>query len=141
VEPAKLAGDSVLDLMHLLAELIENAATFSPAETRVAVTGRRAGGHYVLTVTDQGPGMPEDDLAIAAEVLATAAPPATDAWHGLYAVGRLAERAAMTVHLRNGDDGGLVAEVHVPAALLSGDDRPTTGLAAAPSLAGVSGDE
>jgi signal transduction histidine kinase len=138
VEPARLAGASVIDLMHLLAELIENAVAFSPAETRVGVSGRHDGDRYVLTVTDQGAGMPEDDLRIAAEVLATSTPPATDAWHGLYAVGRLAERAALTVRLRNGDDGGLHAEVHLPAALLSGDARP-----AVPALAvsAVSGDE
>ncbi len=138
VEPVQLAGDSVVDLMHLLAELIENAVAFSPAETRVGVGGRHAGDRYVLTVTDQGPGMPEDDLRIAAEVLSDPTPPATDAWHGLYAVGRLAERAAMTVHLRNGDDGGLHAEVRLPATLLSADSSPA---ASAPVLVSVSGNE
>ena len=141
VEPDRLAGDSVIDLMHLLAELIENAVTFSPAETRVGVSGRHIGDRYVLTVTDQGPGMTEDDLRIAAEVLATSTPPETDAWHGLYAVGRLAERAALTVHLRNGNDGGLHAEVHLPAALLSGAARPTAESPAVPAMAAVSSDE
>ena len=135
VEPARLAGASVTDLMHLLAELIENAVAFSPADTRIGVSGRHAGDHYVLTVTDHGPGMTEDDLTIAAEVLSTATPPESDLWHGLYAAGRLAERAAMTVHLRNGDDGGLLAEVHLPAALLSAETRP------AEDLVAVSGDE
>lgn len=135
VEPAQLAGASVADLMHLLAELIENAVAFSPADTRVGVSGRSAGDRYVLTVTDHGPGMTEDDLRIAAEVLSTATPPATDTWQGLYAAGRLADRAAMTVHLRNGDDGGLLAEVHLPSALLPAGARDTSELVA------VSGDE
>jgi hypothetical protein len=39
----------------------------------------------------------------------------------------------MTVHLRNGDDGGLLAEVHLPAALLSGDTRPTAEIRAVPA--------
>lgn len=130
VEPAMLAGTAVTDLIHLLAELIENAVAFSPAQTRVRVSGRHAGGHYVLTVADQGPGMPEDDLRSAAEVLASATPPATDAWDGLYAAGRLAERAAVAVQLRNGADVGLLAEVRLPPALLAGDAQPTTELPA-----------
>ena len=148
VEPAALAGTAVTDLMHLLAELIENAVAFSPAETRVRVSGRHTGGHYVLTVADHGPGMPEDDLRIAAEVLAAATPPATDAWDGLYAAGRLAARAAITVRLRNGGEVGLLAELRLPPALLAGDAQPTAelpvlrpGPADSAALAGVnSGD-
>ena len=81
VEPAQLAGTAVTDLMHLLAELIENATALSAAETRVGVTGRRTSDGYLLTVTDHGPGMTQDDLRHAAEVLASTAPPAAQGTH------------------------------------------------------------
>jgi signal transduction histidine kinase len=119
VDPGALAAPVVTDVMHLLAELIENAVTFSPAETRVRVSGRRDADQYVLTVSDHGPGMTEDDLQNAAEVLGSATPPATHAWDGLYAAGRLAARAGIAVRLRNGDDGGLIAELSLPGTLLT----------------------
>lgn len=119
VEPVQLDGTAVTDLMHLMAELIENATTFAPAETRVRVTGSHQATGYRVTITDVGPGMTEDDLATAAQVMADPAPPAGGTWWGLYSVGRFAARRDITVVLRNGLDGGLVAEVTVPAGLIS----------------------
>jgi signal transduction histidine kinase len=139
VEPVALTGPAVTDVLHLLSELIENAAVFSPAETRVGVDGRWDDDGYVLTVADHGPGMTEDDLAIAADVLASATPPATDAWDGLWAAGRLAGRAGATVTLRNGGEGGLRAEVRLPAALLMAPEEDPGDRA--PAAAGVGGDE
>jgi K+-sensing histidine kinase KdpD len=109
----------VTDLMHLLAELIENATAFSPAETRVRVTGSHQATGYRITITDVGPGMTSDDLATAAEVMADPAPPAGGTWWGLYSAGRFAARRGISVALHNGLDGGLTAEVTVPAALIS----------------------
>lgn len=130
VEPALLDGVAVTDLMHLLAELVENAATFAPAETRVRVTGVHQADGYRITVTDVGPGMTEDDLTTAAQVMADPAPPAGGTWWGLYSVGRFAARRGITVALHNGLDGGLVADVTVPAAMISpappvADEEPT----------------
>lgn len=130
VEPVLLAGDAVTDLMHLLAELIENGTTFAPAETRVRVTGSSDPAGYRVTVTDVGPGMDEDDLVRAVEVLADPSPPAGGTWWGLYSAGRFAARHGIVVELHNGADGGLTAEVTVPAALLSpaelrDDNEPT----------------
>ena len=119
VEPARLAGDAVTDLMHLLAELIENAATFAPAETRIRVTGAPGTDGYRILVTDAGPGMDEDDLVTAAEVMAQPDPPAGGTWWGLYAVGRFAARHGISVTLGNSPGGGLTAAVTVPAALVS----------------------
>jgi K+-sensing histidine kinase KdpD len=126
VEPVGLAGTAVTDLMHLLAELIENGTTFAPAETRVKVTGAGDPAGYRITVTDVGPGMDDEDLVTAAAVLAAVDPPPGGTWWGLYAVGRFAARHGITVALRNGTDGGLAAEVTVPAALLSAVE-PETG--------------
>jgi signal transduction histidine kinase len=130
VEPVLLAGDAVTDLMHLLAEVIENGTTFAPAETRVRVTGSSHPTGYRITVTDVGPGMDEDDLARAVEVLADPSPPPGGTWWGLYSAGRFAARHGIVVELHNGADGGLTAEVTVPAALLSpaelmDDNEPT----------------
>lgn len=118
VEPVALAGPAVTDLMHLLAELIENAATFGPAETRVGVSGTHLAEGYRITVTDVGPGMTEDDLATAAQVMDDPEPPAGGTWWGLYATGRFAARHGIAVALHNGLDGGLVAEVVVPSHLI-----------------------
>jgi signal transduction histidine kinase len=130
IEPAQLDGVAVTDLMHLLAELVENAATFAPAETRVRVSGSHRDDGYRITVADVGPGMTEDDLATAAQVMADPEPPAGGTWWGLFAVGRFAARRGFTVTLRNGLDGGLVAEVIVPSTLISPaqpvtDNEPT----------------
>lgn len=50
-------GGAVADLTHLLAELIENAAQFSPPHTKVRVTGEPVGAGYVVEVEDRGLGM------------------------------------------------------------------------------------
>jgi anti-sigma regulatory factor (Ser/Thr protein kinase) len=119
VEPAGLAGPAVADLTHLLAELIENATSFSPAQTRIRVSGERcADDGYAVTVTDSGVGMPADDLATAREVMADPLPPAGGAWWGLYAVGRFAARHGIAVHLTTMPNGGLAARVLIPASLV-----------------------
>ncbi|GAA2915019.1 hypothetical protein Acy02nite_33060 [Actinoplanes cyaneus] len=128
LDPVTLAGPAVTDLMHLLAELVENAATFAPAETTVRVAGEHVADGYRITVTDVGPGMTADDLATAARVMAEPEPPTGGTWWGLYAAGRFAARHGIAVTLANGFDGGLVAEVLVPTTLigpLAGDNETT----------------
>jgi signal transduction histidine kinase len=124
VEPAALAGPAVADLIHLLAELIENATSFSPANTRVRVTGERGDDCYAVTVVDSGPGMPADDQATAREVMSDAAPPASGAWWGLYAVGRFADRHGIAVSLSVASTGGLAAQVRIPTSLVVGPAEP-----------------
>jgi signal transduction histidine kinase len=118
IEPAHLAGRAVTDLMHLLAELIENATTYAPAQTRVRVTGTLRPTGYAVTVTDVGPGMTDDDLSTAHLVMSDPTPPASGTWWGLYAVGRFADRHGLSVRLSNAPIGGLVAEVAIPGALI-----------------------
>ncbi|MFI1996215.1 nitrate- and nitrite sensing domain-containing protein [Actinoplanes sp. NPDC020271] len=128
VEPVTLAGPAVTDVVHLLAELAENAATFAPAETPVQVSGEYVPDGYRITVTDAGPGMTADDLATAARVMSEPDPPAGGTWWGLYATGRFAARHGITVALSNGFGGGLVAEVLVPSSLIGAvtSDNDTT---------------
>ncbi|MEU4245537.1 nitrate- and nitrite sensing domain-containing protein [Actinoplanes sp. NPDC026619] len=127
VAPAGLAGSAITDVMHLLAELIDNATTYSPPDTRVRVGGvRDADGGYTFTITDVGPGMSELDLATAEEVMADEEPPADGVWWGFHAIGRFAARHDITVRLEAGAGGGLVATVVLPADLITdpGDDGP-----------------
>ncbi|WP_433305258.1 sensor histidine kinase [Actinoplanes sp. CA-030573] len=126
IEPAALAGEAVLEITHLLAELIDNAIAYSPAETRVRAGGHWVDGGYTVTVADAGPGMSDLDLDHARQVMATPRPPGSGVWLGFYAVGRFAARWQAGVELRRGPAGGLVAEVRLPAGLVSPPipDRP-----------------
>ncbi|NRQ34413.1 HAMP domain-containing protein [Nonomuraea sp. NN258] len=116
-----VAGQAVNDVIHLLAELIENALSFSPRETRVTVSGSRIdGGGVMLSITDSGIGMTQEELAQANERLTDA--PIVDVSvsrrMGLFVVARLAHRHGIRVQLRPHGSGGLTAMVLVPESLL-----------------------
>ncbi|MFC7760555.1 nitrate- and nitrite sensing domain-containing protein [Catellatospora bangladeshensis] len=61
-EPAALAGHAAGDVIHLLAELMENAVQFSPPHTDVHVLGRAVPGGYLVEIEDRGLGMADDAL-------------------------------------------------------------------------------
>ncbi|MEU4230430.1 nitrate- and nitrite sensing domain-containing protein [Nonomuraea sp. NPDC026600] len=116
-----VAGQAVNDVIHLLAELVENALSFSPRETRVTVSGSRIdGGGVMLSITDSGIGMTQDELAGANDRLTDA--PIVDVSvsrrMGLFVVARLAHRHGIRVQLRPHGSGGLTAMVLVPESLL-----------------------
>ncbi|WP_327589980.1 sensor histidine kinase [Nonomuraea sp. NBC_00507] len=115
-----LAGPAVNDTVHLLAELIENAVSFSPRDTRVVVSTGRMEGGIMVSVADTGIGMTHDELVRANERLARV--PEVDVSvsrrMGLYVVARLAYRHGIRVHLRPHETGGLIAMVLLPDALL-----------------------
>jgi signal transduction histidine kinase len=117
---ADVVGHAVSDVVHLLAELIENAAVFSPPGTRVQVTGEPTPHGYLLEIEDQGIGMTAEELAKANQQLAN--PPAIDLARaqrlGFYVVGRLAARDGIKVRLRRSWFGGLAALVLLPLSLL-----------------------
>lgn len=121
----QVAGHAADDVSHLLAELLENATTFSPPEAKVKVSGRLLdSGEVVLSVVDEGIGVTEDRLESLNSRLST--PEAYDeepeAEHGLglglYVAGRLAARHGVTAELRAPRHGGTEALVVVPATLL-----------------------
>ncbi|GAB2730168.1 nitrate- and nitrite sensing domain-containing protein [Streptomyces bullii] len=117
---ASVIGAAVADLTHLLAELIENAAQFSPPHTRVRVTGEPVGNGYALEVEDRGLGMGRESLAEANRRIAESE--ALDLFDsdrlGLFVVSRLAARHGIKVHLRTSPYGGTTAVVLLPTALL-----------------------
>ncbi|MEV4801120.1 nitrate- and nitrite sensing domain-containing protein [Nonomuraea sp. NPDC049421] len=125
-----IAGQAVTDVVHLLAELVENAVSFSSRDTKVIISSSRIdGGSLLLSVTDHGIGMTADELAEANWRLAN--PPVVDVSvsrrMGLFVVGRLALRHNIRVQLRRQDIGGLTAMVLVPPALLTGVPGPVPG--------------
>jgi hypothetical protein len=124
----RLAGRAVGDLIHLLAELLENAASFAPPHTQVRVLGELVGNELALQIEDRGLGMSEAELAEANQRLA--APPMFDPAHsarlGLLVVSRLAARQNITVRLRTSPFGGVTAVVLVPAELVLADSGEST---------------
>ncbi|MEU0166377.1 nitrate- and nitrite sensing domain-containing protein [Streptomyces iakyrus] len=117
---AAVAGAAVADLTHLLAEIIENAAQFSPPHTRVRVTGEPVGNGYAVEVEDRGLGMGKETLAEANRRIAQSE--ALDLFDsdrlGLFVVSRLAARHDVKVHLKTSPYGGTTAVVLLPTALL-----------------------
>ncbi|MFD8144822.1 nitrate- and nitrite sensing domain-containing protein [Streptomyces sp. NPDC059708] len=117
-----VAGGSVADLTHLLAELIENAAQFSPPHTRVRVSGEPVGAGYVLEVEDRGLGMGREALAGANRRIEQSED--LDLFDsdrlGLFVVSRLSARHGIRVHLRPSPYGGTTAVVLLPLSLLQG---------------------
>jgi signal transduction histidine kinase len=120
----ELPGPAATDLAHLLAELLDNAAAFSPPTLPIAVTGAADGDDYLIEVTDRGLGMTDQELAWASQRLAGAAAgdPAGQAAGdrlGLVVAGRLAARNGFGVRLGRSPAGGVTAAVRVPGRLLS----------------------
>ncbi|MFV2194817.1 nitrate- and nitrite sensing domain-containing protein [Nocardiopsis sp. LOL_012] len=114
-------GRPVNDIIHLVAELVENATSFSPHDTEVLVSAKTLdNGGVQVDVTDSGIGMaPEDLAAINARL---AAPPVVDVAvsrrMGLFVVSRLAHRHSVTLQLMEAHGGGTTARAILPPDLL-----------------------
>src|SRR5215472_7032029 len=139
-----LAGPAVADVVHLLAELIENATVFSPPNTVVRVQGELAGRGFAIEVEDRGLGMAEERLAEINRDLASL--PAFDLASsdrlGLFIAGRLAHRHDIMIALRSSVYGGTTAVVIIPKSLVVTDDSQVPALATAgralqPAVAGA----
>ena len=119
-DPAMVTGIVTTDLVHILAELIENALSFSPPAAPVDVYGRFLEGGYVIVIVDSGIGMSSDDLATANQRLEGlgADGEVPGRYLGHFVAGRLAARHGIAISLQPSHSGGLVARVKVPAPLL-----------------------
>ncbi|MQS15113.1 HAMP domain-containing protein [Streptomyces kaniharaensis] len=116
-----LLGSAVADVTHLVAELVENAAVFSPPTTQVTVQGEVVAHGFALEIDDRGLGLSEQALAEINERLAVEQEfdlADTDRL-GLFVVSRLARRHGIRVHLRPSPYGGTTAVVLVPRELLA----------------------
>ncbi|WP_245716478.1 sensor histidine kinase [Micromonospora humi] len=122
-----VVGHAVGDLVHLFAELLENATTFSRPDTVVRVVVEADGPGALVEIVDRGLGMSPAALAEANAVLAE--PPAPDVGAsermGLFVVSHLGSRHGLRVQLRPGREG-LVTRVRIPADLLA--ETPPPGL-------------
>ncbi len=118
VQPGiQVVGQAVNDIVHLVAEIVENATTFSPEDTQVYVTGQPlTSGGVLLDITDNGVGISEQEMAHANWRLDN--PPVVDVAvsrrMGLFVVGRLAARHGVRVRLRHAQSGGLTALIWLP---------------------------
>jgi signal transduction histidine kinase len=124
-------AQAVSDVVHLAAELVENATSFSAAESPVTITARLlSSGGLLLEITDQGVGMAEDEMAHANWRLDN--PPTVDVAvsrrMGLFVVARLAARHGIRVRLRPAETGGLVALVWLPDEAITDEAAGPSGL-------------
>ncbi|MFD9288081.1 nitrate- and nitrite sensing domain-containing protein [Streptomyces sp. NPDC060030] len=127
VPATEVAGRVVNDLVHLLAELLENATSFSSPQTKVRVTGHALpDGRVLVEIHDTGIGLSPEDLAAINERLA--APPTVDVSvsrrMGLFVVGRLSLRHGIRIQLRPSDSGGTTALVMLPMEVAHGGKQP-----------------
>ncbi|MFI9305878.1 sensor histidine kinase [Streptomyces triculaminicus] len=121
---AEIHGLAVTDLVHLLAELLENATSFSSPHTKVRVTATRLpDGRVMVEIHDKGIGLTAEDFADINHKLAN--PPTVDAAisqrMGLFVVGRLATRHGIRVQLRpSGEQAGTTSLVMLPDVITHG---------------------
>ncbi|WP_030456331.1 nitrate- and nitrite sensing domain-containing protein, partial [Herbidospora cretacea] len=114
-------GGSVADYIHLFAELIENATTYSPPQTEVSVRGETVAKGFAVEIEDRGLGLGPAELEKINSRLAS--PPEFDLADtdrlGLVVVGRLATRLGVRVELRQSPFGGTTAIVLIPSSALA----------------------
>ncbi|WP_329063011.1 nitrate- and nitrite sensing domain-containing protein [Streptomyces sp. NBC_01429] len=130
VPATEVAGRVVNDLVHLLAELLENATSFSSPQTKVRVTGHALpDGRVLVEIHDTGIGLSPEDLAAINERLAS--PPTVDVSvsrrMGLFVVGRLSLRHGIRIQLRPSDSGGTTALVMLPVDVAHGGKKGPVG--------------
>jgi signal transduction histidine kinase len=115
-----VAGSAVTDVIHLLAELIENATTLSPPFTQVRVAGEIVANGFAIEIEDRGLGMTPSRMAELNERLSNPPDvnPANTEQLGLFVVGNLARRHGIGVMLRPSPYGGTTAVALIPQRLI-----------------------
>lgn len=121
IEPAHITGSVVAEVAHLLAELIENALSFSPPDSDVEIEGRRTSAGYLVAIVDHGLGMDTQALAEANVRLSGTASFMAEPTRflGHFVVGALARKCGVEVRLGEAPAAGVVARVLIPVALLT----------------------
>ncbi|SFN63874.1 sensor histidine kinase [Nocardia asteroides NBRC 15531] len=123
----RIASHAVADVIHLLAELMDNATAFSPPEAQVTVSGVVVGRGIAVEIIDQGLGMPEQEIAARNALLAdppqfSVATLSGSSRLGLFVVATLAGRHGISVRLSESVYGGVRAVVLIPSALAEAAD-------------------
>jgi signal transduction histidine kinase len=121
---AALIGPAVADVIHMLAELAENATIYSPPNTPVRIHGDQVGRGYAIEIEDRGLGITAEKLAKINHDFAQ--PPPFDLSGseqlGLFVAGQLARRHDIQITLQASPYGGVTAIVLIPKSLVA-DDR------------------
>jgi signal transduction histidine kinase len=134
--PAALVGPAVADVIHMIAELAENATIYSPPNTPVRVHGDVVGRGFAVEIEDRGLGISEEKLAEINNNLAS--PPQFDLSGseqlGLFVAGQLAKRHDIRITLQGSPFGGTTAVVLIPKALVV-DGSADGGVPALPTTA------
>ncbi|WP_320778095.1 nitrate- and nitrite sensing domain-containing protein, partial [Streptomyces sp. CRN 30] len=145
-EEVYVAPPAVADVIHLLAELIDNATSYSPAPSPVTVRAATVAKGLAVEIEDRGLGMSDEDYAAFNEQLAQApqfdvVALADDLRLGMFVIARLATRHGITVTLRPSPYGGTTAIVLVPHEIVvrEGADEPAAGSGPGPVLGSGSG--
>ena len=125
-----VVGQAVNDVVHLVAEIVENATTFSPEDSQVYVSGQPlSSGGVLLDITDNGVGISDQEMSHANWRLDN--PPVVDVAvsrrMGLFVVGRLAARHGVRVRLRHAQAGGLTALIWLPDTVAAPEVAPPLG--------------
>ncbi|WP_406135359.1 sensor histidine kinase [Streptomyces sp. NBC_01089] len=122
-----LRGHAVADVIHLLAELVENATVFSAPHTQVLLRAQHVTAGLAVEVEDRGLGMSVTETDRMNALLAE--PDQVNVGHllqdgriGLYVVAALARRHGVSVRLQANIYGGVQAVLVLPAALLGADE-------------------
>ncbi len=118
-----VVGTGVADVVHLLAELLDNATSFSPPESQIEVRGNLAGRGLVIEVEDQGLGIESSRRAELNELLAKPTDfgvlgLSEDSRLGMFVVARLAQRHDVRITLLESAFGGVRAVILLPSAML-----------------------
>jgi hypothetical protein len=122
----QLRGHAVADVIHLLAELVENATVFSAPHTQVLLRANLVTSGLAVEVEDRGLGMPLEEQTRMNALLAdpdqvNVARLLADGRIGLFVVSQLARRHGITVRLQTNIYGGVQAVLVVPQALLGAE--------------------
>jgi HAMP domain-containing protein len=131
IQTTLVAGHAASDVVRLLAELLENALSFSAPDTKALVAGQALPTTYLLEIEDQGIGMSDEQFADVNSRL-SGPPEDVDLAHakmlGFFVVGQLAARHGIKVQLRRSRHGGVAALVLLPASLIvQSEALPQTG--------------
>jgi signal transduction histidine kinase len=136
LESLQVRGNVVADVSHLLAELLDNATSFSPPDSPVRVGGRRTGDSYMLRIVDDGVGVGPERLHELNDLLAE--PPviglSASTTLGISVVSLLANKHGIGVTLSSGNPG-LTVDVVLPSTLFGPIEETYGG--AMPSLPGA----
>ncbi|WP_326646463.1 ATP-binding protein [Streptosporangium sp. NBC_01755] len=134
-----LVGNAVADMMHLFAEILENATVFSPPDSQVSVRGELVGRGFAVEIEDRGLGVTAERRAAINERLAS--PPEFDPADtdrlGFAVIGLLAARYGAEVVLHSSPYGGTAVVVLIPEEPL-GEPEPVEQFPEPPVLTVIS---